>query len=134
MPSLALIFHLLEIYTCRGDDSALVRKSSLKLALKWADFLEAHAKKVYSSAMNPGVKAAHALAKKIKAGAVKDKASLRSIYRHHWALLDTIDKLESAISVLEECGWVRVETMRVASTTTDRIRINPMLNTSGLLS
>ena len=134
VPSLALIFHLLEAFSNRSIKPDFIGQTSLDLAIGWAEFLEAHAKKVYSSAMNPGVKAAHALAKKIKAGAVKDKASLRSIYRHHWALLDTIDKLESAISVLEECEWVRVETMRVVSTTTDRIRVNPMLNTSGLLS
>ncbi len=134
IPSLALIFHLVSNCSHGSVDlSDEVQIESLQLAIQWSRFLEAHATKVYSAALFPNVRAAHVLAGKIANQSVKDKDSMRSIYNHHWSLLNTIEKLETAISVLEDANWVKVETVKIANTTSDILRINPSLGSSELL-
>ena len=135
VPSLALIFHLVENYKKASfDTTELIGADSVTLAIKWSDFLEAHAKKIYANALFPNLSAAHALASRIAKNELEDKASMRSIYRRHWTMLDSLDKLEAAISILEEANWVRVETVKVSSTTTEILRINPSLGSSELLT
>ncbi len=131
LPSLALIFHLISvgaiIPTLGHQGVKKVGIDSLKLAINWVSLLEAHARKVYAPALHPEIQAAQALLSKIKKGFVRDRDRLRSIYRRNWALLDGAEKVESAISVLEEKGWVKVETLKVATSSTERIRLHPDL-------
>ena len=42
------------------------------LPIRWCEFLEAHARKLYAIELHAGASAAHALAAKIEAGAVVD--------------------------------------------------------------
>lgn len=135
VPSLALVFHLVENYKKESIDTEdVIETSSLRMALEWAQFLEAHARKVYSDALFPHSRAAKTLAIKIAQNQVRDKDSLRSIYRRHWAMLDSLDKLEAAIAILESANWVRVETVKIASTASEILRINPSLSSSELLT
>lgn len=134
IPSLALIFHLIKKNSDTGSINDRVEIDSLRLALRWAKFLEEHAKKVYFDVLYPNIKAAQALANKIAQGLVRDQDSLRTIYRHHWSLLDSIDKLESAISVLEDANWVQVESVKIGNKPTEVLRIHPSLGSSELLA
>ncbi|MFW7381791.1 MAG: DUF3987 domain-containing protein [Oligoflexus sp.] len=124
VPSLALIFHL---GSASDFSKSKIQSSSVELAIKWATFLEVHAKKVYSHALYPEVKAAHALAAKIKAGQVKDKQNIRTIYRRNWSLLDGSHKLDGAISVLEDCHWISTQQIKTSHAIKEIIRINPKL-------
>jgi hypothetical protein len=111
MPSLALIFQTVD----DADKGRRVGEVSLEAALmaaQWCDFLEAHARKIYSFANRTSVFYAHALAKKIEDGSVEDGATLRSIYRRHWSDLDTPAKVEIALEELQRIGWARSETMK----------------------
>ena len=124
VPSLALIFRL-------GSedewDKGKVGSRSIELAILWAEFLEKHAHKVYSSALRPELKAAHELAEKIKSGKVRDKDKVRTIYRKNWSLLDSSQKVDSALSVMEESHWLTTQQVKVGCTTTELIRLNPKL-------
>jgi hypothetical protein len=53
MPSLALIFHLVEAVDT-GKSGAVSKDSALK-AIAWCDYLESHARRLYSSAEDPAM-------------------------------------------------------------------------------
>jgi putative DNA primase/helicase len=77
MPSLALIFHLTEFVSFVSAPA--VSLESATRAAAWCEFLEAHARKIYAAEMNADVSAAHALADKIKSGAVEDGGNVRDL-------------------------------------------------------
>ncbi len=126
MPSLALIFHLAEIVTSVSFVSApAVGLESAKRAAAWCEFLEAHARKIYAAEMNAGMSAAHALADKIRAGAVEDVGSVRDLYRPQWSGLKTPEAVWSGLMELQKFGWLRVEERETGGRTTDVVVFNP---------
>src|SRR5262249_46865327 len=62
MPSLALIFHLVEVVD--GKASGTVSMKAARMAAAWCDFLEAHARRIYQSVTRHGVIAAKLLGNK----------------------------------------------------------------------
>jgi putative DNA primase/helicase len=72
VPSLALIFHLLD------GGSGPVGQAALSLAMRWAEFLEAHARRLYSTVIAGDVHAARALAKRIRARDVQSPFTPRA--------------------------------------------------------
>jgi putative DNA primase/helicase len=119
MPSLALLFHLIEVADAssqQGDHSetefgataaGIVSVRSTELAVAWCDFLEAHARRAYASVSQADVEPARALAKRIKGGELPNPFQARDIYRRCWSGLDTPDNARHALAILEENGWVR---------------------------
>ncbi len=123
MPSLALIFHLTE---CVSFVSAsAVGLENAKRAAAWCEFLEAHARKIYAAEMNAEVSAAHALADKIRAGAVEDGGSVRDLYRPQWSGLKMPEAVWSGLMELQKLGWLRVEERETGGRTTDVVVLNP---------
>ncbi len=104
MPSLALVFHLLNCADT-GRTGPVTHDSAYR-AVEWCAFLEAHARKVYAPELNLDTKTAHALAAKIKEGAVVDGDTLRDVYRNQWAGMTRPDDVRSAARVLEACKWL----------------------------
>ena len=123
VPSLALVFHLSSDQYRKGS----VGIKALNLAIKWASYLESHAKKVYSSVIHSEFKAAEALAEKIRAGKVKDGDTVRTIYRKCWAGLESSKLVDQALGVLEDHGWLRVVQTQITYRTKDEIKLNPGL-------
>ena len=97
------------------------------MAAAWCDFLEDHAEKVYAVERRPGVLAAHALAAKIRAGAVPDGA------RHlHWSGLTTPAQVDAGLTVLEAAGWLRVTPVPAAlGRPTEVLRLHPTFTREG---
>ncbi len=155
MPSLALLFHLVDVATetiadisvgpdvteegsgtsgtdVPGGPSNKIVSSSVSLeaarrAADWCEFLEAHARKVYATELYPGVQSAHFLKEKIGIGEVVDKQSLREIYRHHWTGLKNPAQVKTALEILEEAGWVRVDDVQTDGRPGQVLRLNPDL-------
>lgn len=128
VPSLALIFYLISIEGRQIDiNSDLVDSDCLTKAIKWSQFLESHAQRVYANTLFPGALSAKALADKILNKDVMDRMPLRSIYRNHWSLINTVEKLESAVAHLERLNWVKVEMIKGIGKAAECIRINPAL-------
>jgi hypothetical protein len=58
---------------------------------------------------------------------VSDGDSTRSVYRKHWAKLSTPEEGNSACAVLEEFGWLRIETIKTSGRSTTGLRFHPLL-------
>jgi hypothetical protein len=69
MPSLALIFHLIDVADGRADGAVSIEAA--KMSAAWCDFLEQHAQRIYQSITQRFLLAANQLANKIKAGRVR---------------------------------------------------------------
>ena len=104
VPSLALIFHLLD------GGSGPVGQAALSLAMRWAEFLEAHARRLYSTVIAGDVHAARALAKRIRTRDVQSPFTPRQVRRHGWELLGSREDVEAAIQVLAEHRWITLAT------------------------
>lgn len=112
MPSLALIFYLVKTV---GDDidPVAVDEVSAKLAINWCVYLESHARRLYASSESPSMESARALLAKIKKGDVSDGFSPYTVYcGKHWSNLETPEKVNAAIKVLEDFGWVVVQSIQ----------------------
>jgi len=110
MPSLALLFHLVDVVVSTDDIVGGVTVTSAALAADWCDYLEHHAKKVYSAELKPERSGAHALAERIRDGEIDDRTTVRDLYRNRWAGLATLDQAMAALKVLQGQGWVQLET------------------------
>jgi hypothetical protein len=126
MPSLALIFHLIEYVDGTAEGGAVGLRAALQAAA-WCEYLESHATRLYSSAENPAIEAARALLERIRNGDVGDGDSTRSVYRRHWAKLSVPEEVSGACTVLEEFGWLRVEVVKTSGRSTTRLRLHPTL-------
>jgi hypothetical protein len=125
LPSLALIFHLVDI--ANGAEPGPVSMEATKLAAEWVGFLEEHAKKVYAEELYPGAESARLLATKIQTNSVTDGVTEREIYRHHWSGLDTPVDVSLAVSILADINWIQVETQVTGGRPTEILRIHPEL-------
>ncbi len=125
MPSLALIFHLVAVVT--ETSSGPVSLEAAKLAADWCDYLEQHARKIYSPELQPDVTAAHRLAAKIKAGDIQDGQTVREIYRCQWSGLTNAEPVYAGLGILIEYGWVRMEHTETGGRPSDVLHIHPDL-------
>ncbi len=123
MPSLALLFHLLD------NVQSPVSLQAVLLAEKWCLFLEAHARRVYQSAMDGDPEAAQRLAERIKQS-LSNPFTPRDVMRKGWSGLGTVEEVERAIGLLEEKGWVQtveVPTGSKGGRPSTQVWINPEL-------
>jgi Protein of unknown function (DUF3987) len=136
MPTLALIFHLIDAMMGEAVTTA-VSLNAAQLGADWCDFLEAHARKVYAGVLHKDLQAAHALAEKIRSGALTSGQTVREVYRNAWALLQTPDDVYGGLRYLERCGWVRLTEgahhhERRAPTRDYRVQPRPQYHTHGV--
>ncbi len=128
MPSLALIFSIVNSIATTGEIPSEVDEDSLTLAIKWCAFLELHALKAYGEYLEPDLGAARILLEKIKLGAVQDYDRCRDLYRRGWKGLSTPDSFDAAMETLKEYGWVRTEVQSSqVGRKSDVIRLHPSL-------
>lgn len=108
MPSLAVLFHLAD--RAAGNSNAdTVSLEHTKQAAGWCEYLESHARRVYSCVVTPQLRAARELADKIKHRKVGTDGffSCRDVYLKGWSGLDTPEAVKQAAEVLQDGGWVR---------------------------
>jgi putative DNA primase/helicase len=123
VPSLALLIAL-------ADNPHLEEKvplGAVEQAAAWAEYLEAHARRLYSAVTRSDTLAAEALAKKIREGDVEDGITLRALRRKNWSRLDDYDLLKDAVGLLEDLNWLRYEKEQSNGRPKTVIRINPSL-------
>ena len=88
----------------------LVVKLPAKL-LHGADYLETHAKRLYSSAKDPAMEAARSLLDRIKKGDLQDGFAARDVYRKQWSHLNSSELVHQGTKILADFGWVKEESM-----------------------
>jgi hypothetical protein len=105
MPSLALIFHLVDY--ADGTAEGQVSKTATLQACAWCQYLESHARRLYALALDSGQMAAAALSKKIEAGKLESPFKVRTVQRKGWGQLTDSAVINDAVSILEDAGWIR---------------------------
>jgi hypothetical protein len=115
---LALIFHLIDIAdtqiprpgeTIDGIPSwaGWVSLPAVQRAKAWCIHLEAHARRCYGMMASGALRAAQALAAKVRAGKLEDGFTLRDVMRKRWHGLTENSDIGAAVGWLEEEGWIR---------------------------
>jgi putative DNA primase/helicase len=122
VPSIALLGHLAD-----GGRGAVGLAHLLK-ALEWADYLESHAKRIYSQSMNPDLVAARSLAKHILGGDVKDGFALRELYRKGWSGLSSAEDAKDGAAYLIDLGWLREGRVQTEGRTGTVYLVNPKVS------
>ena len=107
VPSLALIFHLINVVDGKPFDK--IPSDTLLMAIGWCGYLEKHARRIYAMVNNVVYQSASRLAKKIQEGEVSSPFSVRDIYRKEWAMLDEKAVVQKACDELVDVGWIRPE-------------------------
>ncbi len=126
MPSLALVFHLVDGVATEMPPSVSIKAAARAAA--WCEYLEGHARRVYASGENPALEGARALLSRIRKGDVKDGDTVRSVYRgRQWSRLSTAEEVGAAAGVLEDYGWLRVEKTDTGGRPTTLLRLHPSL-------
>ncbi len=125
LTKLAFLFHLVE--TVDGRTSGPVGMDAVKRAVKWTEYLELHARKVYAIEIKGNVAAAYALGEKIRAGAVSDRMTVRDVWRREWSGLRSSGQVYDALEVLGQIGWTRIEAEETGGRDRTIIRVNPKL-------
>jgi putative DNA primase/helicase len=122
MPSLAGLFELADWAAGLGGGEH-VSLNHTRQAADFCEYLESHARRVYSCIVSPQLKASRELAEKIRskqAGKPDERSGLtflsaREIYIKQWSGLDTPERVYHAIEVLQDAGWLRPETQKSGS-------------------
>lgn len=96
IPSLALINHLCGVRQGAVNEAALLR------AIAFGDYLESHARRIYSYATRPDIDAAKTLLKRLAGGKLPIPFKARDIYIKGWTGLETPQKAQAALDLLRE--------------------------------
>jgi putative DNA primase/helicase len=128
MPSLALIFHVID-----GVDAGTrgpVPVAAAARAIAWCEYLAAHARRLYAAVTDAARVAAVLLATKISGGQLPSPFTARAVYRNEWAGLTEPRIVQGALECLEEQGWIRRKALRASDggRPTVRFQINPRLS------
>ncbi|BFI96068.1 MAG: hypothetical protein RSP_15780 [Rhodanobacter sp.] len=100
---LALVLHLAD-----NEHGGPVPASTLTIALKWCEYLEAHARRIYAPALDNGVSAAHLILK--HRGELGDGFTARDLSRHQWSGLANLDAVKEGLDVLVDYGHLDAAT------------------------
>ena len=133
MPSLALLFHLIEVVS--GSASGLVSLTSARRSAAWCQYLEEHARRIYQAAFDGDPEPAQRLAERLKAS-LPSPFKARDVLRKQWRGLATKEEVDRAVSLLEEHGWlVRQEIPtdpQSGGRPTEEFHVNPAILNGGV--
>ena len=121
VPSLALLFHLLE-----GHDDAVCH-DCLTGALKFAAYLKSHAKRVYGAVHSVDGTSAQALVGSLLEGKLASGFTLRSVYTKGWRDLSDQKKVKQGLDQLVELGWLKEAHVETGGRGTVKYEINPYI-------
>jgi putative DNA primase/helicase len=99
--ALALIFHVALEW-----DTPKVSLSCLNLALRWCDYLKAHAMRVYGSSRSSCSATAERILRKLRSGDLPATFTARDLKRRAWSGLTDAKTIESALELLADHGWL----------------------------
>lgn len=124
MPSLALLFHLINRVDGRTEQSAVSLDAAAKAAA-WCSYLFEHAKRIYGMAVNATAHLAKTLAEHIQQGDLPDPFTARDVYRKHWTGLTNSKEVAEPLELLSDLQWIRPVVIRTGGRSTTHYLINP---------
>lgn len=104
VPSLALILHLANNGTGQVSERATLQ------ALAWAEYLETHARRAYSSVSAPEISTAKAIIHRIRKGDLPREFPSWKVWRNNWAMLSDRELVADALRLLTDLGWLAATT------------------------
>jgi hypothetical protein len=107
MPSLALIFHCIDL--ADGKPQGPVTERAARLAVEWCKYLESHARRIYAMAESLEHEAAVSLAEKIKSGCLPSPFTCKAVYDKGWHGLKDRHEVEAACNILIDENWLMME-------------------------
>lgn len=107
LPALALILHLVDC-AANGRRGPITAESAFRAAA-WCEYLEAHARRCYGLLTDDGLRAAQALADKVRQGKLQDGFTGREVRRHQWRSLTADQAVTAALDWLEDEHWLRAQ-------------------------
>lgn len=115
VPSIALVLHL------ASGGRGPVSGSAAELGVRWAEYLESHASRLFSVATAPERQLAKPLLKKLIDWPKEKPIRSREIVRRGWSGLNDRDTVENVLGLLADAGWVRAVPVKpaVGRSTTD---------------
>lgn len=105
MPSLALIFHCMEI--ALGKQPGPIDRANTQMAIDWCEFLEEHARRIYAMSKPADLVVATNLASKIQTGKLGARFTIRDVQRNCWQQLKKSSDIMSACRQLSDLNWLR---------------------------
>lgn len=106
MPTLALIFRLLEAADTETQPGPVSERAA-RMAAAWCQYLESHARRIHSLALDTEQAGGARLAEKIKTGALGVEFKTRDVQMKKWAMLNKRHLAQEAIEYLIEHDWLR---------------------------
>jgi hypothetical protein len=132
MPALALLFHVIDSH----DASQLepVSEPAAMLAAAWCDVLEAHASRIYQSAIDGDPSDAIKMSEKLK-DSLPNPFTYRDVARKGWSGLNSTEDVRRAVDILEDRAWVKV--VEIPSTDrggrpTEKVYVHPKIVSGGM--
>lgn len=122
IPSLALLIHLADV-----KEGGPVGLLPLLKAFAWGEYLESHARRIYSAKTTKAMLGASRLAEKLQAGVLDDPFSLRDVYRPGWSRLTTPEDARAAVNILVDYGWLSATVLMTDGRPRTCYAINPKL-------
>ncbi len=119
VPTLALINHL------ASGSTGPVTQWALDRAIKFAAYLETHAKRVYGAGATSEADIAKAILSHIRNGDLQDGFTAREVYHNHWAHLSAPKQVQAGLAMLSDYGWLNPHSEGVEPTAKITYRINP---------
>jgi hypothetical protein len=101
MPSVALILHL-----AMGDRGS-VSAEAATMAVRWCEYLESHAGRVYAMATCPERQVAIPLLDRLLEWPKEDPIRVRSIRIQGWSGLSDSESIQAALELLTDAGWIQ---------------------------
>jgi hypothetical protein len=97
--------------TVVGSDRGLGNEFEISLAhaqqaAGYCDYLESHARRVYSCIASPELRGARELGRHLRQGDMGRRFTVRQVYQRDWSGLTTPSRVRSALELLQDAGWV----------------------------
>lgn len=122
IPRLALICHL------ASNGLGPVTLAAITQALRWADYLESHARRTYASMGLDNAEAARAIWRHIRKGSLSDGFTARDIQRKGWAGLGDKGRIAAGLEALLDADWLASREIAAGpqgGRSSEQYRINP---------
>jgi len=126
MPSLALIIHIVDEH--QSNEIPPVSAHAAIKASAWCEYLESHARRIYSAATNNPIHIAKLILTKIKTGKLKPGFTSRIIQNKNWSGLTISEEIKQGLSILDEHNYIRLETIKTGGRDSNTYWINPNLD------
>jgi Protein of unknown function (DUF3987) len=101
VPALVLVNHLAE-----PDAKGPTPEAAIRKAIRFARYLESHARRIYASGAEAETSAAKAILAKIRKGDLRDGFSAREIHQRGWSRLSDREDVQAGLDLLCDLDWI----------------------------